>query len=65
VKRFDVKLGDRLTAITAELFRQDKEYVGFYIKGEVVALVRLGPGDSVVEATGKVLDAKATQTPTL
>jgi len=49
MKTFRVVSSHDKQIIHADKILQDKEFVAFYVKGEVVALVRLGLGDSIVE----------------
>lgn len=56
MKIFRVVLSGEPQGIRADKLLQDKEFVSFYVKGEVVALVRLGSGDSIVEE--RKLDAE-------
>jgi hypothetical protein len=49
MKRYKVMLGGNAQRIEADQFKQDGEFVAFYIKGAVIALVRFGYSDSIVE----------------
>lgn len=63
MKKFVVVLDHQTQIVYAEALNQADDFVSFYIGSPkvVVALVRMGPGDSIIEER-KLAHGQATQT---
>lgn len=49
MRKWHARLGDRDFTINADDLRQAHDYVSMYAGAKLVALLKLSPGDSVVE----------------
>lgn len=51
MRKWHARLGERDVLVHAERIQQIGDYVSLYAETQVVGLIRLGAGDSIVEVT--------------